>query len=372
MKAGRDGRIDLYRGLALVFIFWDHVPGSLLGLVSPRNLGLSDAAETFVFLAGYSAALAYGGAMARDGWLPAAIRVLRRAWTLYVAHIFLMVLLMGVVFVANARVETRDFVAEMHLGYFVLDTEQALVDALTLRFKPNLMDPLPLYILLLLAMAALLPGLMKARGLVLGASGLLYALTLLLDWNMPGQRGEWWFFNPLAWQFLFLLGAAAALRAREGRPWRLPRPLLAAAIGYLLLSALLALSWRFPELHDAIMPRAAAELIYPISKTSLAPLRLLHALALAAVVAAWVPAGPWLDRPLSRNLRRIGRHSLEVFCLGVILAPMADIGNTLLGDRIPVQILTGFGGVGIMFAFALLIEWSRAVIEQARLSRAAT
>jgi hypothetical protein len=81
MQGARDGRVDLYRGLALVFIFWDHVPGSVLGLVSMRNFGLSDAAEVFVFLAGYSAAMAYGGVMARHGFVPAAVRVLKRGWT---------------------------------------------------------------------------------------------------------------------------------------------------------------------------------------------------------------------------------------------------------------------------------------------------
>jgi hypothetical protein len=345
----------------LVFIFWDHVPESVLGQVSLRNFGLSDAAEVFVFLAGYSATLAYGGVMARHGYVPAVVRILKRGWTLYVTHIFLMVLLMGVVFVANARVETRDFVAEMHLGNFVVDTEQALVDALTLRFKPNLMDPLPLYIILLLLLAALLPFLARYRAWVIAGSGALYGLTLTLDWNMPGQRGEWWFFNPLAWQFLFVIGAATAIRREALATWWFYRPARAAAVSYLILSALLALSWRWPALHDAIMPTAVAELIYPISKTNLAPLRLLHFLALAFFVAGSPPKAAWLDHPLGRELRRIGRHPLEVFCLGVILAPLADVANTLSGDLMPVQVLTGCAGVAIMFGLARMIEWSREV-----------
>ena len=56
----RDPRVDFFRGLALVFMFWDHLPDNPLGLITIRNFGLSDAAEIFVFLAGYSAAMAWG------------------------------------------------------------------------------------------------------------------------------------------------------------------------------------------------------------------------------------------------------------------------------------------------------------------------
>ncbi|MGQ9369711.1 OpgC domain-containing protein [Azospirillum sp. ST 5-10] len=361
MQTERDGRIDFYRGLALIFIFWDHTPGSILGQVSMRNFGLSDAAEVFVFLAGYSAALAYGRAMVRDGYVPAAVRILKRTWTLYVAHIFLMIVLMGVVFVANARVETRDFIEELNLGYFVADPQRALVDALTLRFKPGLLDPLPLYVVLLALLAPLLPVLLRWRGWAVAGSAALYLAALAFDWNFPGPRGETWFFNPLAWQFLFVLGAAIALERRAAPAPRVPGPLLAGAMGCLLLGGLLALSWRWPALHEALVPPAVADLIYPVSKTDLDPLRLLHFLALALCAAALVPQGTWLDHPLAAEVRRIGRHSLEIFCLGVVLAPLADIANTVAGERLAVQVLTGGLGVAAMFGFARLIEWSRSL-----------
>ena len=58
-------------------------------------------------------------------------------------------------------------------------------------------------------------------------------------------------------------------------------------------------------------------------------------------------------------MRRIGRHSLEVFCLGVVLAPLADVANTVAGDGVLIQVTTGLAGVVIMIGFARLIEWSR-------------
>ncbi|WP_207476386.1 OpgC family protein [Arenibaculum pallidiluteum] len=355
----RDGRIDLYRGMALLFIFWDHIPGNVVAQLTPRNFGFSDAAEIFVFLAGYGVALAYGQHFERDGWLRSCLRILRRAWALYVAHIFVLVLLSGIVILANARVETRDLIEEMHLGYLVQNTEHALVDALVLRFKPSLMDPLPLYIVLLLALAVALPVLVRRPARLVAGSAALYALTLGFGWTLPSAPGEAWFFNPLAWQFLFVLGAASAVAARSGAAVRLPPGLVAAAAGFMIVSALLALSWRWPELHDAVMPRRLAEWIYPIDKSSLAPLRLLHFMALACCAAVLLRPGAWQDRPIIRDVRLLGRHSLEIFCLGVILAPLADAANTLGGDRPMVQIATSVMGAAAMVAFASLLQWSR-------------
>ena len=56
----RDPRVDFFRGLALWFIFLDHVPSNTIGHLTLRNFGFSDATEIFVFISGYSAAIAYG------------------------------------------------------------------------------------------------------------------------------------------------------------------------------------------------------------------------------------------------------------------------------------------------------------------------
>ncbi len=53
---GRDLRADVFRGLALWFIFIDHVPGNVLGGFTLRNFALCDAAEAFVLLTGYARA----------------------------------------------------------------------------------------------------------------------------------------------------------------------------------------------------------------------------------------------------------------------------------------------------------------------------
>jgi len=54
-RAQRDLRLDVFRGLALVMIFINHVPGTVYENVTSRNFGLSDAAEGFVLMSGVAA-----------------------------------------------------------------------------------------------------------------------------------------------------------------------------------------------------------------------------------------------------------------------------------------------------------------------------
>ena len=47
----RDLRVDFFRGLALWWIYTDHIPGDVLGDYSLRNFAMCDATEVFVLLA---------------------------------------------------------------------------------------------------------------------------------------------------------------------------------------------------------------------------------------------------------------------------------------------------------------------------------
>ncbi|MDU8359884.1 OpgC domain-containing protein [Pseudomonas syringae group sp. J309-1] len=367
MTNGRDLRIDFFRGLALIFIFWDHVPDNPLAQLTVRNFGFSDAAEIFVFLAGYAAILAYGRIARRDGFVVSTVRILRRTWVLYVVHIFLLTLLMGIVFVANHYVETRDMIQEMGLQHFVADPQQALADQLLLRFKPNLTDPLPLYILLLLALPLILPMMLRNMTLTVGLSIGLYLMVPLLGWNISAYEGGGvWYFNPVAWQLLFVLGGACALTAEskpstdiEPRPLT-RQPLLMISAMYLLVAAVMAFSWKFPVLHPVLMPQFVADGLYPINKTDLGPLRLLHFLALAYCVAKLLPAqNTWVKSWPAQQACRMGRYSLEIFCLGVLLAPMADMINALAGDTWPMQICTALLGLGLMMLMAAWLDLNK-------------
>src|SRR5204862_7258611 len=84
----RDLRLDLFRGLALWLIFLDHIPSNAVSWLTIRNYGFSDATEIFVFISGYTAAFVYGRTMRDRGVIVSGARMLKRAWQVYVAHIF--------------------------------------------------------------------------------------------------------------------------------------------------------------------------------------------------------------------------------------------------------------------------------------------
>ena len=56
----RDLRLDFFRGLSLFFIFIDHIPNNVFSYGTLHVIAFSDAAEVFIFISGYTAALVYG------------------------------------------------------------------------------------------------------------------------------------------------------------------------------------------------------------------------------------------------------------------------------------------------------------------------
>ncbi|QHD05423.1 OpgC family protein [Pseudomonas sp. R76] len=375
MLNGRDPRIDFFRGLALIFIFWDHVPHNPLGLITLRNFGFSDAAEVFVFLAGFASVLAYSKVLQREGYWLACLKILRRTWVLYVVHIFLLAMLMGIVFFANSHVETRDLVEEMGLTHFVTHPQQALTDELLLRFKPNLMDPLPLYIVLLAGLSVVLPLMVRATWAVVGVSLAVYLMAPWMGWNLRAIADGVWYFNPVTWQLLFVLGGAAAIYSQRPKvPQTRPlqrQPLFVAAALYVVVAGVITLSWLWPHIHDAVMPQTLSNWLYPISKTDLSPVRLVHFLALAYVTAKLLPGREWTQNRLAERVCQMGRYSLEVFCLGVVLAPLADMLNALAGDAVAVQLLTALVGVVLMSALAAWMEFNKRLNQAPRAPGAA-
>ena len=76
-RSGRDPRIDACRGIALWWIFLDHVPNNIGSWLTLRNYGFSDAAEVFMFISGVTCALAYDRARRCEGWSGVIRRSLR-------------------------------------------------------------------------------------------------------------------------------------------------------------------------------------------------------------------------------------------------------------------------------------------------------
>ena len=118
---------------------------------------------------------------------------------------------------------------------------------------------------------------------------LLYVLTWEFGWNMPSYPSGHWFFNPFAWQLLFVFGAWCALGGAQRLSTVLQSPVtLAIAIAYLVFAFVIALTWYLPGLGQYV-PHWLDEVIYPIDKVNLDVLRFAHFLALAVVTVWFVP-----------------------------------------------------------------------------------
>jgi len=360
VKPARDLRLDFFRGLALFFIFVDHIPNNVASWVTVRNFGLSDATEIFIFISGYSAMLAYGTAFDRRGFLFASAQALKRCWQIYVAHIFLMVIFIGHITYVSHRYNNPMFVEEMGLAAFVEEPHLTLIQALLLKFKPVNLDILPLYIMLLLVFPAVLWGMKRNANAVVAASVVVYVVANAFNLTLPSYPKGVWFFNPFAWQLLFVLGAYFGLMRGTGLVERLsPVVFVPLSIAYLAFALFLVATWSNPSLA-AYVPKWFAKLIYPIDKTNLDILRLVHFFALAYLTVYFVKAdAAFLRWRVFRPVIVCGQQSLHVFCLGTFLSFAGHFVLTEINASIAAQILVSVTGIVLMVALASLITWYR-------------
>ncbi|MDU3042792.1 OpgC domain-containing protein, partial [Bradyrhizobium sp.] len=235
--SGRDLRLDLFRGLANWAIFLDHIPNNVVAWITMKNYGFSDAADLFVFISGYTVALVYSRTMAVDGFVVAAVGMLARAWKLYVAHILLFVVYVAAIGYVAQNYGHAYLLDEFNIRRLIADPIEFLKHGLLLEFKPLNLDVLPLYTALMATFPPFLWLLTRTPGMALAASFAIYAAALTFDWNLASYPDGAWYFNPFAWQFLFVIGAWISLDgAGLVRRLTASRPALWSAVLFLLFS----------------------------------------------------------------------------------------------------------------------------------------
>lgn len=358
---GRDVRLDLFRGLANWAIFLDHIPNNAVAWITMKHYGFSDAADLFVFVSGYTVAYVYSRTMAAKGFLVAAIGILARAWQIYVAHILLFVFYVVAIGYLAQRYGHAHLLDEFNIRRLIADPIEFLKHGLLLEFKPLNMDVLPLYIALMATFPPVLWLLVRSPNLTLAASCATYVAALARGWNLPSYPEGIWYFNPFAWQFLFVIGAWVALDRTDavGRLVRSRAALWAAAV-FLALALVVVLTTRL-GLATA-MPAVLVDAFVPNDKTNLAPYRILHLLALALVVARFVPRDATALRSLLlRPASLCGERSLEVFCAGIFLSFVGYFLIELVSGSFAFQLLVSLGGIAAMTAVASYRTWIRNV-----------
>jgi hypothetical protein len=350
---GRDTALDVWRGVALITIFINHVSGNVLENLTHRNFGFSDAAELFVFFAGYAAAAAYFSRYVWGQKLAITMKVTSRAVSLYITHLALVVLGGAVFSMGVIRTGDLGLFSVIALEPLMMDPAEALVSAATLRYQPGFLNILPLYFVLIGALPLLLALAARNMALAVGLSGSVYLAAGLSGLNfqtfpLPGG----WFFNPLSWQFLFVIGfALGARRQRAGQAIPYRRGAWWAAVAYLALALLVMRGTGLPPSGWLPLP----DFLALPEKQFLSVPRLLHVLALCYVVAH-SPLQGWARELASRNpLAMLGRHSLPVFCTGLVVSITGVALKQTGFDGALFDVTYVAGGVGVQLGVAALL-----------------
>jgi hypothetical protein len=359
----RDLRLDFFRGLALIFIFIDHIPENVLSYFTLQAFQFYDAAEVFIFISGYTAALVYGRTLALQGAFYATAQILRRAWQLYVAHIFLFMIFIAEVSYTATTFNNPMYNDEMRVADFLQEPHVAIVKALLLQFQPTFLDILPLYILLLVIFPVILLGFRLQLLLVLIPSFLVYAAVQATDVSVPAYpEGHAWYFNPLAWQFLFTVGAALGLReARVDRRLRVAGAPLLTAIVIAGVGLIIKLSWTIHGIWDPF-PGLFLKELWPVNKSNLSPIRLVPFFAIVFVVGTLVPPNlKFLRYPIARPLIWCGQQSLEVFCFGILLSALGHFLLSEYNSAIVTQLAVNVTGILALCLTAKMIAWYKSM-----------
>jgi hypothetical protein len=356
---GRDYRLDFFRGFSLFFIFIDHIPDNIFSAVTLHSFALNDAAEVFIYISGYTAALVFTKAIERYGMLVASARIWRRVWQLYVAHLCLFMLYNAEVSYTMARFDNPLFADELQVGAFLEEPAQTILRVLMLQFQPTFLDILPLYIALLLIFPLILMALRRGLLVALLPSLALYAVARIWNINLPGYpEDRTWTFNPLGWQLLFVIGAAFGHANAMGRTLLPPQRWQVWVAGAVALFGLAVRgSWILHELNSSV-PALFYRNIWPLNKTELPLLRLANMLALALLVARLVPRhARFLTGRAAWPIVLCGQNSLEIFCLSILLSVMGNVVYTVMGLSFGVQACVNVAGCLMLLGFGLLLAW---------------
>jgi len=359
---GRDPRLDMFRGLALVMIFINHVPGTVYENFTNRNFGFSDAAEAFVFMSGMAAGLAYSGkfAVADSGatlWTAIA-RVWARARQLYFVHLTITLLTLGIFAAAALGFGVWDMLSQNNVPALFAHPLGVMIGLPIMTHQLGYLNILPLYIMLLLATPVLLLLGMRWPVPVLIGSILLWAIAGQFRLNLPNYpTSGGWFFNPLSWQLIFVVGLLSGVAMKRGDRFVPQSPMLLALAGAFLVFVLV---WvKVKPVGDAGLRTlgSLSKLGLPFyitwfDKSFLALPRLLHALALFYVLGHLEVVRRFAGTKFAAPLRLLGKQGLAVFAAGTVLSMLLQTVKRVTGSDPLVD--------GLMLGTGLLALWALA------------
>lgn len=366
---GRQQRLDVLRGLALLFMFIDHLEGAVgASLVSPWTLHgwyWCDAAEVFIFLSGLVCGKVYLPVLNRQGFFACQQKAMRRAAQLYVANLACLLVMIDAVMMlgppSGATFHQLQYEGmERGLGPLA-------VMSLLMLYQPMAVDVLTLYIQFVALLPVMLlcwrhwPSLTKVICLVAYLASQYFTCLNVPRWpfDVFPDIGCGRHFHHVAWNALFFLGVLTAID-----PWPIRgRALRRALFGACLAGVLIVILSRFPAVSEWLPLLHNMETWNPsdsATKMTLGPIRLLAFLMLAYVVSNIVTEDRCrrLKRPLA-PLTLLGRNSLQVYCVTLLLAHLSwlFVSSEVASQNI-VPLLT-YEAFGCLAMFLTASAWER-------------
>jgi len=346
--------IDFWRGVVLSIIFVNHIPGNILGALTPRNFGFSDASEAFVFISGLSIAVAYGRKFGDGRGFSAGKPLIRRAARLYLVHLALTAAAIALLFTASS-VSGREWLPEFGCGAACQDPARGVWGFLILAEQISYFNILPLYVVLLVLAPLLLVVGARDRVAMLAAS---FALYVAGRWFEPALRASpdqaAWYFNPAAWQLMFAMGVFTGLSLPEGGPTH-RRSLYWLALLFSMVAAVVVSN--AGGLSPGLVDRAGEFLDW--NKSSLGTVRIIAFVALAYCIYC---------SGMTERLRRLsiypafsllGRNALPVFCVASLLSALGQILNECWLASPVLDVVFVAAGLCALLAIAHVLEGRR-------------
>lgn len=352
--SSRDSRVDLLRGMAIVFVVVNHLGmASLFQLLTQEAVGFVSGAELFVLFSGLVVGMVYGP-KAKEDFGQVVDLTSRRAGKLYVTALAVLVgvFLLSLLPFFNTEAlttfvdqgtggaghtgagRTYDLYAGMSSLFQFPVPPQVLPAIVLLQFGPWQFNVMGLYVVLLLVSPLILAALNRGKAAwVLLVTLAVYAVGNVTRFRiLPSQFED--SFPLLVWQVLFVVGMVAGYHRRGIVAW-LTRHIWVVVACTVAAFALAFLSWGNPYLSNnydvrlALIPDAAYRAMYDalLGRTYLAPGRLLNVLVLVVAAYAFLSAY-WkpVQRGLGWFLIPLGRATLYVFIMHVVLiAVVANI-----------------------------------------------